>query len=125
VLEIGRARLLLPGDAEVGSWTVIMNNSKALELAATATFLKVGHHGSHNATPISFITDHLQAKTPAMISTQEGAGNYRNGIPLPKLLDTLKERQMPFVRSDKKAETPKGIFTRDSKDRWVDCVISC
>jgi hypothetical protein len=74
VLEIGRARLLFPGDAEVGSWTVIMNNVDALELAATATFLKVGHHGSHNATPITFITDHLPAKTPAMISTQEGPG---------------------------------------------------
>jgi len=125
VLEIGRARLLLPGDAEVGSWTVIMNNADALELAATATFLKVGHHGSHNATPITFITDHLPAKTPAMISTQEGPGNYRNGIPLPKLLDTMKERQMPFVRSDKTAGASRGMFTRDSGDRWVDCVIPC
>ena len=125
VLEIGHARLLLPGDAEVGSWTVIMNNADALELAATATFLKVGHHGSHNATPITFITDHLPAKTPAMISTQEGPGNYRNGIPLPKLLDTMKERQMPFVRSDKTADASRGMFTRDSGDRWVDCVIPC
>jgi beta-lactamase superfamily II metal-dependent hydrolase len=125
VLEIGHARLLLPGDAEVGSWTAIMNNADALELAATATFLKVGHHGSHNATPITFITDHLPARTPAMISTQEGPGNYRNGIPLPKLLDTMKERQMPFVRSDKTADASRGIFTRDSRDRWVDCVIPC
>ena len=30
-------------------------NTAALELAATATFLKVGHHGSHNATPIKFV----------------------------------------------------------------------
>src|SRR5262249_26763131 len=51
VLEVGSARLLLPGDAEVGTWTAIMNNAAALELAASATFLKVGHHGSHNATP--------------------------------------------------------------------------
>lgn len=59
VLEVGRVRLLLPADAEVGSWTMIMNNADALELAASATFLKVGHHGSHNATPISFINEHL------------------------------------------------------------------
>ena len=82
VLEVGRARLLLPGDAEVGSWTMIMNNADALELAASATFLKVGHHGSHNATPIKFINEHLPTKTPAVISTQAGPGNYRNGIPL-------------------------------------------
>jgi beta-lactamase superfamily II metal-dependent hydrolase len=102
-----------------------MNNTDALELAATATFLKVGHHGSHNATPITFITDHLPANTPAMISTQEGPGNYRNGIPLPKLLDTMKERQIPFVRSDKTADASRGIFRADSMDRWVDCVIPC
>lgn len=80
VLEVGRAPLLLSADAEVGSWTMIMNNADALELAASATFLKVGHHGSHNATPISFINEHLPTKTPAMISTQAGPGNYRNGI---------------------------------------------
>lgn len=57
-----------------------MNNADALELAASATFLKVGHHGSHNATPISFINEHLPTKTPAMISTLAGLGNYRNGI---------------------------------------------
>lgn len=125
VLEIGRARLLLPGDAEVGSWTAIMNNADALELAAAATFLKVGHHGSHNATPIMFINDHLPTKTPAMISTQAGPGNYRNGIPLQKLLDTMDTHKMPFVRSDKPPTTSKGIFTPGSKDRWVDCAIPC
>lgn len=125
VLEIGRARLLLPGDAEVGSWTVIMNNADALQLAATATFLKVGHHGSHNATPITFINDHLPTRTPAMISTQEGPGNYRNGIPLQRLLDAMNTREIPFVRSDKPPRASKGIFTTDVQDRWVDCVISC
>lgn len=123
MLEVGRARLLLPGDAEVGTWTMIMNNADALELAETATFLKVGHHGSHNATPITFISNHLPTKTPAMISTQEGTGNYRNGIPLQKLLDTMHTRNMPFVRSDKPSKEAQGIFTQDPQDRWVDCVI--
>ena len=92
VLEVGRARLLLPGDAEVGSWTMIMNNADALELAASATFLKVGHHGSHNATPIKFINEHLPTRTPAVISTEAGPGNYRNGIPFQKLLDRMDSR---------------------------------
>lgn len=125
LLEIGRARLLLPGDAEVGSWTMILNNAKALELAASATFLKVGHHGSHNATPMSFINEHLPTKTPAIISTQAGPGNYRNGIPLQKLLDTMDTRNMPFVRSDNPPKSAKGIFTPDAKNRWVDCVVPC
>src|SRR5262245_62350139 len=78
VLEIGSARLLLPGDAEVGAWTTILANPTALELAASATFVKIGHHGSHNATPLMFVREHLAAKTPAVISTQEGPGKYRN-----------------------------------------------
>jgi beta-lactamase superfamily II metal-dependent hydrolase len=125
VLEIGRARLLLPGDAEVGAWTAIMNNEDALELAASATFLKVGHHGSHNATPITFLSEHLPTKTPAVVSTQEGPGSYRNGIPLQKLLETMDSRKMPFVRSDKMSECIKGIFAPDANSRWVDCFIPC
>jgi beta-lactamase superfamily II metal-dependent hydrolase len=125
VLEIGTARLLLPGDAEVGAWTTIMNNADALELAASATFMKVGHHGSHNATPITFIDKHLPKKTPAMISTQEGPGKYRSGIPLEKLLERMDLRKMPYVRSDRPPIESYGIFTPDPEGRWVDCVIPC
>lgn len=125
VLEIGLARLLLPGDAEVGSWTMIMNNADALELAATATFLKVGHHGSHNATPLNFINEHLPTSTPAVISTQAGPGKYRNGIPLQRLLDAMDARKMQFARSDKPPKSRKGIFTPDKNDRWVDCAVPC
>jgi len=125
VLEVGSARLLLPGDAEVGTWTTIMNNADALELAASATFLKVGHHGSHNATPITFIDTHLPKKTPAMISTQEGAGSYRSGIPLKKLLERMDVREMPYVRSDKPPIQSDGIFAPGPHARWVDCLIPC
>jgi beta-lactamase superfamily II metal-dependent hydrolase len=102
-----------------------MNNADALELAASATFLKVGHHGSHNATPITFIDKHLPKKTPAVISTQEGAGTYRNGIPLQKLLERMDARKMPYVRSDRLPIKPYGIFRPDPEGRWVDCSIPC
>lgn len=125
VLEVGGACLLLTGDAEVGAWTTIMNNADALELAASATFLKIGHHGSHNATPISFIKEHLPRKTPAVISTQAGPGKYRNGIPLNTLLDTMTERSMPYVRSDNPPRAREGIFMPDPKGRWIDCFIPC
>src|SRR6202041_1499261 len=68
VLEIGAARLLLPGDAEVGTWMTILGNPTALELAASATFVKIGHHGSHNATPLMFVREHLAENTSAVIS---------------------------------------------------------
>ena len=125
VMEVGNARLLFPGDAEVGAWTTIMANPKALELASGATFLKVGHHGSHNATPIAFIDHHLGEKTPAVISTQQGPGNYRNGIPLPRLLKRLDARRMPYARSDDPPKRSGSLFKPDPQGRWVDCLIAC
>jgi beta-lactamase superfamily II metal-dependent hydrolase len=125
VLEVGSARLLFPGDAEVGSWTTIMNNSEALDLAASATFLKVGHHGSHNATPVSFIREHLPTTTPAVISTLAGAGNYRNGIPFDKLLEAMTTRSISFVRSDEPPASPEGVFKPGPEGNWIDCYVPC
>jgi beta-lactamase superfamily II metal-dependent hydrolase len=125
VLEVGNARLLLPGDAEVGAWTAILDNADALALASGATFLKVGHHGSHNATPITFINEHLAENTPVVISTQKGPGKYRNGIPLQQLLTTMTARSMPFVRSDTPPAKTQGIFAPGPDGRWVDCYIAC
>jgi beta-lactamase superfamily II metal-dependent hydrolase len=125
VLEVGSARLLLTGDAEVGTWTTILNNPDALALAASATFLKVGHHGSHNATPLIFLKEHLGKSTTAVVSTQEGPGTYRNGIPLKKLLSVMTTRKMPYMRSDKPGKSEAGVWAVDSKGRWIDCVIPC
>ncbi len=125
VLEIGSARLLLTGDAEVGTWTTILENADALSLAASATFLKVGHHGSHNATPLMFVRDHLAKTTATVISTQEGPGRYRNGIPLDKLLDELKARAMPFARSDKAPAKANKLFAPGPGGKWIDCAIPC
>jgi beta-lactamase superfamily II metal-dependent hydrolase len=125
VLEVGSARLLLPGDAEVGAWMTILDTPAALELASSATFVKVGHHGSHNATPLTFVREHLAEKTPAMISTQEGQGKYRAGIPLQELLAEMGLRHMAFARSDKPTTGEDGIFTPEKKGRWIDCTIPC
>jgi hypothetical protein len=125
VLEIGAARLLLPGDAEVGAWTTILANKTAFDLAASATFVKVGHHGSHNATPLMFVREHLAQKTATMISTQQGPGAYRNGIPLQGLLTELGSRHMPFVRSDQPPAAVQGVFKPGKGGHWIDCSIRC
>lgn len=125
VIEVGNARLLLPGDAEVGAWTNIIGNPKALELASGATFLKVGHHGSHNATPLSFVSDRLAEKTAVVISTQQGDGSFRNGIPFGDLIDRLDLRQIPYARSDRPPTGSSDLFKPDPQGRWVDCSISC
>jgi hypothetical protein len=60
-----------------------------------------------------------------VISTQEGPGKYRNGIPLEKLLERMDVHKMPYVRSDRPPIEPYGIFTPDPEGRWVDCFIPC
>jgi beta-lactamase superfamily II metal-dependent hydrolase len=125
VLQIGSARLLLPGDAEWGPWKRILANEDARTLVRSSTFFKVGHHGSHNATSKTLVEKVLPAKIPAMVSTQQGAGNYRNRIPLSDLMTAFDTHKIHYVRSDRVANAlPKGFKTGpDSK--WVDLQLPC
>jgi beta-lactamase superfamily II metal-dependent hydrolase len=125
VLEIGKARLLLPGDAEWGTWRRILGDDDARALLRGATFYKVGHHGSHNATSKTLVEKVLARGIPAMISTQKGPGKYRNNIPLTELLDALKARDIHYARSDEKdVDLPQG-FNRGDGVKWIDLELPC
>lgn len=120
VLEIGATRLLLPGDAEWGTWKRILADDGARTVLKGTSFFKVGHHGSHNATPKTLVEEVLRSEVHAMISTQEGPGNYRNNIPLPALLEALHDHGIEAVRSDRpKAALPAG-YSRGPGGKWVD-----
>lgn len=125
VLQIGKARLLLPGDAEWGTWKRILDDPDARALLRGASFLKVGHHGSHNATSKTLVEQVLPQGIPAMVSTQEGKGTYRNNIPLTEMLDALVRRDITYVRSDRAVgKLPKG-FKRDPGKKWIDLTLPC
>ena len=125
VLQIGSARLLLPGDAEWGTWKRILANNDARTMVKGATFFKVGHHGSHNATSKTLVEQVLRAKTPAMVSTQHGPGNYRNNIPLPDLMTAFEDHDIKYVRSDRADGTlPKGFKTGPDQ-KWIDLQVPC
>src|SRR5882724_1338859 len=123
MLQIGKARLLLPGDAEWGTWKRILDDDEARTLLRGATFFKVGHHGSHNATSKTLVEKILPRGIPAMISTQQGAGNYRNNIPLTDLLTALTNRDIHFVRSDRGDEQLPEHFAKGVK--WIDLEVPC
>jgi beta-lactamase superfamily II metal-dependent hydrolase len=125
VLQIGKARLLLSGDAEWGTWKRIVADAEARALLRGVTFFKVGHHGSHNATSKTLVEAVLPRKIPAMISTQEGPGSYRNKIPLTEMLSALDEHHIHYVRSDRAlGELPVGFETTDDA-KWVDLDVPC
>ena len=125
VLEVGSARLLLPGDAEWGTWKRILANNDARDLLKGVTFFKVGHHGSHNATSVTLVEEVLPKKIPAMISTQQGAGNYRNNIPLSDLITALKDREHRCVRSDRPNQALPAGFRKGTGGHWIDLELAC
>lgn len=125
VLQIGSARLLLPGDAEWGTWKRILENEDARTLVRGATFIKVGHHGSHNATSKTLVEKVLPSRIPAMISTQQGPGTYRNNIPLTDLMTAFDTHQIHYVRSDRSAGLLPEGFRVGPESKWVDLELAC
>ncbi|MFC9917288.1 hypothetical protein [Agromyces binzhouensis] len=106
VFEIGEAVLLFPGDAQWGTWKVNLDDDVRRDLLARTTFYKVGHHGSHNATPVRFVDDVLNADGrddvwAAISVTRHGRFTK---IPKDELLDELSTRIANpdrLVRSDR------------------------
>src|SRR5262245_58106266 len=89
VFEIGRAVLLFPGDAQWGTWKNAMQTARPL--LERVNFLKVGHHGSHNATPQTFVKQILGTDFKAMVSTR--TTKLYKEIPRIPLLDALRAQQ--------------------------------
>ena len=109
--RVGRARLLFPGDSQWGTWEVAMADPARRALLEQTTFLKVGHHGSHNATPRRFVESLLPDGFYAMVPTLEGSPlsqppERKWDIPRHPLLDSLRARSPGRVaRSDRPAES--------------------
>jgi len=55
MLEISGTFLLFPGDAQWGTWNAVMEDPEWKQLLERIAFYKIGHHGSHNATPKDFV----------------------------------------------------------------------
>lgn len=90
-------RLLFPGDAEQRSWRT-MDREQTIR---PVDFLKVGHHGSHNATPPDEILERLVPKDRddgrrrvALVSTQD---DVYNAVPHPPTLNRIRARVNEFV----------------------------
>jgi competence protein ComEC len=96
-LEFGKASALLEGDAEAPSEREMVTHKRV----ATATLLKVGHHGSMTSTTPEF----LAAVSPreAVISV-----GHRNtfGHPRFEVLERLEQAKVKTFRTDREgAET--------------------
>lgn len=111
MLQVGKTFLLFPGDAQWGTWNMILEDSEWPSLLKKTTFLKVGHHGSHNATPRPFVEDLLPGPPHdlwAMVSTIK-----RGSWPIPKkeLMTALATHTKRLVRSDEITTAKKPVFS--------------
>jgi beta-lactamase superfamily II metal-dependent hydrolase len=109
VLQFGKLSLLFPGDAQWGTWKMALENADARELLGEAAFIKLGHHGSHNASPTEFVEKVLQKNAWVMVSTRK-VDQWPN-IPRRPLIEALEERTDRLARSDQPAAVPLSWFS--------------
>lgn len=105
--EFNKHMLLFPGDAQWGTWHQAMENPKSRDILSRTTFYKVGHHGSHNATPKQFVKDIVRKGVlgHAMVSTTV-TDNWHD-IPRLPLLKELQHMGVILARSDDRTVPPR------------------
>jgi hypothetical protein len=110
-LSPGGEVMLFPADAQVGNWLSwqqvqwTLDGNKTVtgpDLLKRAVFYKVGHHGSHNATlrehGLELMPHGLTALLP--VDREMAVKKRWNGMPLPGLIDALREQGAVVVRMD-------------------------
>jgi beta-lactamase superfamily II metal-dependent hydrolase len=102
VLEIAGTYLLFPGDAQWGTWCAAMEDPEWREILGQVSFYKIGHHGSHNATPKSFVEKILPEGICAMASTLTRP--VWPDIPRLPLLTEMAAKKVSIARSDQPKE---------------------
>jgi beta-lactamase superfamily II metal-dependent hydrolase len=127
VFKVGKATLLFPGDAQWGTWQMVLDNPDSLDLVRQADFYKVSHHASHNGTPVDFVEKHLKRSSRAMISVRPFS--RWPDIPRKPLEEELSERcKGHVVRSDKAKKSPEDAWYTLGEDdyaKYVETRIKC
>jgi beta-lactamase superfamily II metal-dependent hydrolase len=113
MLEVAGTFLLFPGDAQWGTWNAAMQDPEWKEMMKNVAFYKIGHHGSHNATPVDFVDEYMPDGICAMASTL--TRTVWPDIPRMPLLDQLAKKNVNVARSDK----PKAIGNTFVLDQGV------
>ncbi len=107
VLDVAGTRLLFVGDSQEGAWEHVLGDAESRELVSNVAFYKIGHHGSHNATPKSFVDSVLGDGAYAMLPWGL-VKKWADTIPKAELLAALAEHKTHLIRADAPvADTPQ------------------
>lgn len=111
LFKIGNKALLFPGDAQLENWTYAFNNTKFKNELKNVILLKVGHHGSTNATPKTVwnIITKTKSKSKPLISLLSTKAGKHSGVPKKSLVDALKNNSILHNTQDLKTKLSEEI----------------
>ena len=125
MFEFGSAYLLFPGDAQWGTWRSALDESTTCDLVSRTTFYKVGHHGSHNATPKEFLETVLAPEHRMWCAAASVRPiSFWPEIPRDPLMTALGAHADRVLRSDSPGRSRKGVTVR-AKKVGVDFLVPC
>jgi beta-lactamase superfamily II metal-dependent hydrolase len=112
LLEVGKQKILLPGDAQIENWSYALSKPEWCKRLADVNLYKVGHHGSRNATPkrLWHLFKHAGPAQKAdriatLCSTKAGKhGSVRSGTEVPRHLLVKELKQNSRFTSSEEAE---------------------
>lgn len=115
VLDVAGTRLLFPGDAQQGAWDHVLDDEANAELVRDVAFYKIGHHGSHNATPRRYVEEFLGKGAYAMLPWGL-VKRWADTIPKAELLEALAEHDHHVIRADAPEAVRGRVTVKD--DLW-------
>ncbi|GAA1470177.1 MBL fold metallo-hydrolase [Microbacterium thalassium] len=114
VLDVDGTRLVFVGDSQYGAWRHVLDDPESRALVTQPAFYKVGHHGSHNATPKEYVTEELLGRGHVAMMPFRLVPQWPS-IPEHKLLDELEDLDTHVIRAD----DPEGPdVTVDEDGLW-------
>jgi beta-lactamase superfamily II metal-dependent hydrolase len=122
LLQYRGKTLLFPGDAQWGNWMSWEPDWESI--LGDISFYKVGHHGSHNATPHGAL-DLMKANGVAAMASTDTVDSFNRGhfpVPYSKLVTSVKKQvQNRYVQSDElsKGKSPFKVVNKET-EKWCD-----
>jgi beta-lactamase superfamily II metal-dependent hydrolase len=122
LLQYRGKTLLFPGDAQWGNWLSWEPDWQSI--LGDLSFYKVGHHGSHNATPHGAL-DLMNAQGVAAMASTDTVDSFNRGhfpVPYEKLVTSVKKQvKNRYAQSDQltKAKAPFKVVNKET-EKWCD-----
>ena len=121
LLQYKGKTLLFPGDAQWGNWQSWQSDWQ--DILGDISFYKVGHHGSHNATPHEALDLMKRKGVAAMASTDTVASFNRGNFPVPydNLVTAVKSQVANrYAQSN---QLPKAPSPFKATAQWCDYLV--